>query len=162
MKTLSHLLIGSLLSISATHAAQVSATIYPTNDSKNAIGEVVFTETPYGLLVTPNLTTLPAGLHGFHLHQHPTCSHDGMEAGGHFDPANINSHKGPYNEGHLGDLPVLYVAADGKANTPTLAPRLKLKDITGLTVMVHAEGDNYSDTPPLGGGGARIACGLIK
>jgi Cu-Zn family superoxide dismutase len=29
--------------------------------------------------------------------------------------------------------------------------------------MVHTGGDNYSDTPaPLGGGGARIACGVIK
>ena len=28
--------------------------------------------------------------------------------------------------------------------------------------MVHASGDNYSDDPaPLGGGGARIACGVI-
>jgi Cu-Zn family superoxide dismutase len=29
--------------------------------------------------------------------------------------------------------------------------------------MVHAGGDNYSDQPkPLGGGGDRIACGLIR
>jgi superoxide dismutase, Cu-Zn family len=28
--------------------------------------------------------------------------------------------------------------------------------------MIHAGGDNYSDTPaPLDGGGARIACGVI-
>lgn len=28
--------------------------------------------------------------------------------------------------------------------------------------MVHAGGDNYADDPkPLGGGGARIACGSI-
>jgi Cu-Zn family superoxide dismutase len=29
--------------------------------------------------------------------------------------------------------------------------------------MIHAGGDNYSDQPvPLGGGGARIACGVVK
>ena len=29
--------------------------------------------------------------------------------------------------------------------------------------MIHAGGDNYSDQPqPLGGGGARIACGVIN
>jgi superoxide dismutase, Cu-Zn family len=28
--------------------------------------------------------------------------------------------------------------------------------------MIHANGDNYTDTPPLGGGGAREACGIIK
>jgi Cu-Zn family superoxide dismutase len=28
--------------------------------------------------------------------------------------------------------------------------------------MIHEGGDNYSDEPaPLGGGGARIACGVI-
>jgi Cu-Zn family superoxide dismutase len=29
--------------------------------------------------------------------------------------------------------------------------------------MIHAGGDNYSDHPEkLGGGGARIACGVVK
>jgi Cu-Zn family superoxide dismutase len=29
--------------------------------------------------------------------------------------------------------------------------------------MIHEGGDNYSDKPkPLGGGGARIACGVVK
>jgi Cu-Zn family superoxide dismutase len=29
--------------------------------------------------------------------------------------------------------------------------------------MIHAGGDNYSDHPKrLGGGGARIACGVVK
>lgn len=162
MNKLSTVLIGSLLSLSSVHAAQVTATIYSTGANQNSIGTVVFSETPYGLLISPNFNNLPAGLHGFHLHQHPDCGNTGMSAGGHYDPANTNSHQGPYGKGHLGDLPVLYVASDGKANTPTLAPRLKLKNLKGLTVMVHANGDNYSDTPPLGGGGAREACGVIK
>jgi len=43
-----------------------------------------------------------------------------------------------------------------------LAPRLKLADVQGRAIMVHAGGDNYSDEPqPLGGGGERIACGVI-
>ncbi len=163
MNIVSKIALGSLLSVSIAQAAQVSATIYPTSDEQNGIGEVVFTETPNGLLITPNLTKLPAGLHGFHLHEHPDCAHNAMEAGGHFDPTHTSSHKGPYGDGHLGDLPVLYVTINGIANTPSLAPRLKLKDLKGLAVMVHEGGDNYSDTPaPLGGGGARIACGIIK
>jgi Cu-Zn family superoxide dismutase len=29
--------------------------------------------------------------------------------------------------------------------------------------MVHVGGDNYSDTPaPLGGGGGRLVCGVVK
>jgi hypothetical protein len=55
------------------------------------------------------------------------------------------------------------VGADGKATLPVLAPRLKVADIKGKSLMIHAGGDNYSDAPaPLGGGGARVACGVVK
>ncbi|MFN3919079.1 MAG: superoxide dismutase family protein, partial [Methylohalobius sp.] len=71
-----------------------------------------------------------------------------------------NRHGTPWGDGHLGDLPPLYVDADGQAQLPVLAPRLKLADLKGRALIVHAGGDNYSDHPePLGGGGARIACG---
>ena len=43
------------------------------------------------------------------------------------------------------------------------ANRLKVADVKGRALMIHAGGDNYSDQPkPLGGGGARVACGVIK
>jgi len=87
----------------------------------------------------------------------------GMAAGGHLDPAKTGKHLGPYGDGHLGDLPPLVVDADGTAMLPVLAPRLKVKDLKGRSIMIHAGGDNYSDQPkPLGGGGARVACGVIK
>ncbi|MDI1351504.1 MAG: superoxide dismutase family protein, partial [bacterium] len=97
----------------------------------------------------------------FHIHQHPDCGDGGMSAGGHFDPSSTNSHQGPYGEGHLGDLPVLATNSNGEALIPTLTPRLTTQDIQGHAIMIHAGGDNYSDTPPLGGGGARIGCGKI-
>jgi Cu-Zn family superoxide dismutase len=54
------------------------------------------------------------------------------------------------------------VDEDGDATEPVLAPRLTVALIKGRSLMVHAQGDNFSDTPkPLGGGGARIACGVI-
>jgi Cu-Zn family superoxide dismutase len=87
----------------------------------------------------------------------------GLAAGGHYDPAGAGRHAGPYENGHLGDLPALYVDANGKANNPVLAPRLKLSDLKGRSLMIHAGGDNYSDNPKkLGGGGARMACGVLK
>ena len=162
MNKLTMLLILPLLGFTSGYAAQVTATIYATNDDKKPVGQIVFSDTPYGLLVSPNLTTLPAGQHGFHLHQHPDCGDHGAQAGGHFDPQNTNSHQGPYGQGHLGDLAALYVDATGKASTPTLAPRIKTTDLKGLTVMIHAGGDNYTNNPPLGGGGARIACGVVQ
>ena len=44
------------------------------------------------------------------------------------------------------------------------APHIKdLTTLRGKSVIIHAGGDNYSDQPqPLGGGGARIACGVIE
>ena len=63
----------------------------------------------------------------------------------------------------MGDLPLLNVDNDGTAKVSLLAPRLKLQDIQGLAVMIHAGSDNYSDDPkPLGGGGDRVACGVIQ
>ncbi len=49
----------------------------------------------------------------------------------------------------------MYVDKNGNANTPVLAPRIKLDELNELALMIHADGDNYSNNPPLGGGGAR-------
>ena len=71
---------------------------------------------------------------------------------------------GPEGEGHLGDLPLLKTDAEGNITQSVMAPRLKsLDEIKGRALMVHVGGDNYSDEPkPLGGGGARFACGVIE
>lgn len=136
-----------------------------------AIGSIAVADSKYGLVLTPALQGLPPGLHGFHLHQNPSCDakeKDGkpvpaLAAGGHLDPAGTNKHGEPWGEGHLGDLPPLYVDAAGKASQPVLAPRLKLADLAGRALMIHAGGDNHADHPaPLGGGGARVACGVVK
>ena len=156
-----HVILGSLLwfIISTTHAAMISSELYATNGA--SLGQVSFEDSKYGLLIKPKLSGLPVGLHGFHIHQHPDCGENGMSAGGHFDPGATNSHQGPYGEGHLGDLPVLATNNNGEANIPALAPRLTTEDIQGHAIMIHGGGDNYSDTPPLGGGGTRIGCGKI-
>ena len=134
------------------------------------IGTISAEDTQYGLLLTPNLSELTPGVHGFHVHSNPDCSpgvRDGevvpaLAAGGHYDPENTGRHEGPYGDGHLGDLPPLIVDADGTATLPLLAPRLEVADLTGRSLMIHQGGDNFSDMPlPLGGGGARIACGVV-
>ena len=162
MKKTTSLLLSSLFYTTVSFAGEVSATIYGTDNNKLPLGNIVFTDTKYGLLIKPNLTHLPVGAHGFHLHQHANCGDAGMDAGGHYDPQNTKKHLGPYAQGHLGDLPVLFVIEGGNANTPLLAPRLKTSELAGLAVMIHAGGDNYTDNPPLGGGGARIGCGVIN
>ena len=84
-------------------------------------------------------------------------------APGHYDPQGTGRHEGPYGKGHLGDLPALYVDQEGRVTVPVLAPRLKVSDVKGHSLMIHGGGDNYSDQPEkLGGGGPRIACGVVK
>jgi Cu-Zn family superoxide dismutase len=135
------------------------------------IGKVTLTDTREGLLVVPDLRGLAPGQHGFHVHEKPDCGAGmqnnapaaGLAAGGHYDPKHSTKHEGPHGAGHLGDLPVLVVESDGRATLPVLAPRLKLAQLRGRALMIHAGGDNYADQPaPLGGGGARVACGVIK
>ena len=61
-------------------------------------------------------------------------------------------------------LPLLVVNDAGVADQPIIAPRLKtLAEVKGKALMVHVGGDNMADSPqPLGGGGERFACGVIK
>ena len=135
------------------------------------IGVISAKDSKYGLILTPQLTHLPQGIHGFHIHQNPDCGHmmtggkpmAAAAAGGHYDPAMTGKHEGPYGDGHLGDLPFLYADKDGKATGMVLAPRLKVSDLKGRSLMIHVGPDNYSDIPEkLGGGGGRLACGVVK
>lgn len=136
-----------------------------------SIGSVTLEQTEYGLLFTPSLSGLEPGGNGFHVHQNASCdpaeNDDGemtaaLSAGGHYDPDETGTHQGPYAEGHLGDLPVLTVNEDGDASVPVLAPRLSMEHMSGRSLMIHAGGDTYADEPHLGGGGARVACGVVE
>ncbi|MCH9699073.1 MAG: superoxide dismutase family protein [Gammaproteobacteria bacterium] len=142
-----------------------------TDGAGESLGQISVSESKYGLVFSPSLKGLSPGLHGFHLHQNPSCDPKPKQgkivpaggAGGHYDPASANLHDTPWGAGHIGDLPALFVGADGVAQHPVLAPRLKLSDLKAKALVIHAGGDNYSDKPAaLGGGGARVACGMIS
>jgi superoxide dismutase, Cu-Zn family len=154
----------------SSHQVVVSLHHVDENGVGQDVGTVTITESDYGLVFTPALKDLPAGLHGFHLHQNPSCDpqeKDGkmtpaQAAGGHYDPMATNVHDTPWGNGHLGDLPPLFVDTDGTATHPVLAPRLRFRDLFDHALMVHAGGDNHSDHPAaLGGGGTRMSCGVI-
>lgn len=161
------------LSLPGLAATGITVPMYAVNDSgsANLLGTIVITKTAHGLVFTPTLADFPPGLHGFHLHENASCDPADVEgkataamaAGGHLDPAQSNKHGSPSLEGgHLGDLPVLDVAASGKANAAVVAHRLTFDDVSNRALMIHAGGDNYADEPlPSGGGGVRIACGIV-
>ncbi len=169
------LLVATLAAAGAVQAADtktVTMDLISADGVGAAIGTVTLEDSAGGLLLKPNLKGLLPGEHGFHLHMNASCAPGmqdgktaaGIGAGGHFDPDATKKHLGPdAMGGHRGDLPVLKVAADGSATGTLTAPHLKLADVIGHALMIHAGGDNYSDQPkPLGGGGPRIACGVVQ
>jgi len=138
---------------------------------KNPIGTVHLEDGDKGLELHVVLYGLPPGQHGFHAHENGDCGPKdkdgkpvaGLAAGGHYDPGKTGKHEGPGGKGHAGDLPVLRTDAKGNINAENVVPRLKVADLRGRSLMIHAGGDNYSDWPkPLGGGSDRIACGVVK
>jgi len=160
-----------LITGNALAATSVQMNMVDAKGVGSSVGQVDITDSKYGLVFSPMLKGLPAGMHGFHLHQNPSCDAKEKEgkmvpalaAGGHYDPHNTNRHDAPWGDGHMGDLPPLFVDTAGIANQPVLAPRLTVADLKGRALMVHAGGDNHADHPaPLGGGGARMVCGVIQ
>jgi Cu-Zn family superoxide dismutase len=133
-------------------------------------GTVTLQDSKDGVTLMTDLKGLPPGEHGFHLHEKASCDpadKDGQKAagqaaGGHFDPAATKAHKGPGGGGHKGDLPKLEVSDKGVAKGKLDVAGLKVADMEGHALMIHAGGDNYADAPkPLGGGGERIVCGVV-
>lgn len=153
-------------------AEEVQVEMHKVTDqgTEASIGQITIREVEGGLAFYPKLTELSPGLHGFHVHEKGDCgakAADGkrgpaLAAGGHFDPDKAGVHKAPWEDGHRGDLPALYVNDNKRAEHPLFVAGLKLADVQKRALVIHEGGDNYADEPkPLGGGGARIACGVI-
>lgn len=151
----------------------VTTDIYLLSDTNTPkkVGTVKITDTLEGLLFNVNLEHIPQGEHGFHIHENGSCAPlyqsngiillAGM-AGAHYDPYNTKQHLGPNGGGHKGDLPYLIANQKGQVKTKFYHPHLTLDEIKNRTLVIHQCGDNYQDLPqPLGGGGGRIACGVI-
>lgn len=173
MKRFSLALLALVVSAGAQAASEeVEMNLVTAQGIGQSIGTVKISETDKGLEFAPDLKALPPGENGFHIHAKGSCEPAMKEgkpsaaeaAGGHLDPHNTGKHEGPEGAGHLGDLPALVVNNEGKATDSVVAPRLKkLDEVKDKALMIHVGGDNMSDSPkPLGGGGERYACGVIK
>jgi superoxide dismutase, Cu-Zn family len=155
-------------------AADVTVTMRKvTQDgTSDTLGTIIVSGTEGGTNFTMHLHGLPPGPHGFHLHENANCGPTlmngiripGGAAGEILDPDFTGKHEGPTGEGHLGDLPVLDVQPDGTATQTLAAPRLKdVEALKGRALIIQVGGDNYKDTPMRdGGGGGRLACGVVQ
>lgn len=166
----------SILLLIALSACNDSVVVVPINKISSSgvaesIGSVTLKQSGGNVELTPNLKSLTPGEHGFHLHENPSCEPKekdgkmvaGGAAGNHFDPNHTGKHEGPDAHGHKGDLPKLIVNENGTATNAVVIKNLTLGDFKNKSLVIHAGGDNYSDSPqPLGGGGDRVACGVVK
>jgi Cu-Zn family superoxide dismutase len=112
------------------------------------------------------------GFHGFHVHATGTCVAPFASAGGHYNPGAAT------HGNHAGDLPVLFVDADGTGEARFTSDRFALGDLfdaDGSAFILHAGRDNYANIPAdrydpdpdattlaTGDAGARSACGVIE
>ncbi len=168
MKIVAHMLALLAVAGAATASGADMAQARMMNAAGATIGQAVFEQTPSGVLITVELAGLPPGAHGIHLHSVGACTPDFTAAKGHINPDGashgLRHPQGPDN----GDLPNLFVAADGSAMAQFFTTRVSLAggdapallDSDGSAVIVHEKPDDHI-TQPIGGAGGRIACGIV-
>jgi len=163
---------GLLIAAQAASAAPSSATATFAG-AAGETGSATLREGPSGVLLHVELAGLTPGWHAMHFHEKGDCSDPKfVSAGAHINHAAPKSPHGLLNpQGpDFGDLPNIYVGADGKAQAEAFSALVSLSgaggrpallDADGSAVVVHASPDDYS-SQPIGGAGARIACAVIK
>ena len=140
------------------------AVLHPTVGNKVS-GTVTFTDEADGVKVRAEITGLPPGNHGFHVHEFGDCSAaDATSAGAHFNPTK-QPHAGPDAPArHVGDMGNVQADTSGKAALEYVDHQISLtndqRSVIGRSVVVHAKADDLK-SQPAGDSGARIACGVI-
>lgn len=157
------------LAASAQHAdtkmeapTKAIAVVIPTKTGGPIAGTITFTKTEKGTSVHAELTGVPAGKHGFHIHEFGDASSpDGKAAGGHYDPKMVKKHGDPSKADvrHLGDLGNIEADASGKATYDASYPDLPIEMILGHGVVVHEKVDDFGQ--PVGNAGGRLAVAVI-
>jgi len=159
---------GALALMSCLAVAQTSTHVAEVVDNTGKrIGAATFQGGKSATVIRVELAAgaLTPGWHGIHLHAVCDCS----------DHAKFQASKGHVNHGGRkhgllnpegpddGDLPNIHAGADGSVTAEVVTSTLlsTLKDADGSALVIHAAADDHM-TQPIGGAGARVACGLVK
>lgn len=155
--------------VPATENVDQGATAVLRDTQGAEIGTATLTQEGPAVRIVADLTGLPAGERGFHVHQVGLCEAPDFEsAGDHFNPTNashgLENPQGP----HAGDMANLLVETDGSVHADVTNDMLLLTedqanslfDADGSALIVHAQPDDHV-TQPAGGTGERIACGVV-
>ena len=135
------------------------------------VGRAVLTQGATGLLIRVEASGLTPGWHGMHIHATGQCAAPFTSAGAHINhtepktPHGLLNAQGPDD----GDLPNIWVGADGKANAEVFTTKARIAsegpgqwlwDADGSALVIHANADDHS-TQPIGGAGDRVVCGVM-
>lgn len=164
---LSPLLLAAVPGLAAAQGAGAPAATAQADlrDAQGAsVGQVRVRNQADGVGIAVNITKLPPGSHGFHIHTVGRCEPNFDAAGGHYNPGGrkhgLKAAGGP----HAGDLPNLQVSADGSATAEFVQAGVTVAELLaddGSAMVIHANADDDM-TDPAGNSGARIACGVLR
>ena len=172
MRVVKTALLASSLALACWAGAAEMAVAELVNSDGERIGQARFEQAPHGVILLVEVAGLPPGAHGIHLHGTGSCAPDFKAAKGHINPSAVEHGLRNPNGPDPGDLPNLFVAADGTATAEFYTTRVRvaaaaadgeqpaLLDADGSAVIIHANPDDHL-TQPIGGAGGRIGCGKI-
>jgi superoxide dismutase, Cu-Zn family len=139
------------------------------NTQGQKIGTATIRPSGSGVHINVEVSQLPPGVHGVHIHAVGKCEGPAFtSAGAHFNPTSKKHGKDNPEGPHAGDLLNIEVATDGtgKASLSNSNVALgggpnSLFPSSGTALVIHEKPDDYK-TDPAGDSGARIACGVIR
>lgn len=175
MTKLSFLLGGITLILASTFpdtALAADAQAVMTDTEGQEVGAITLTAAPTGTLLRIELDGLSPGPKAIHIHSVGDCTDpsDGFVAsGGHVNPDGTKHGLLNPDGPDAGDLTNFYVHENGYAWAEIFTPLASLDGSVGATILdedgaalvVHTTLDDHT-TQPIGGAGARVACGLIE
>lgn len=140
------------------------------NTEGKEVGTATLSEHPKGVHILLKAEGLTPGVKAIHFHEKASCEKPTFEsAGTHFNPTG-KQHGFENPKGyHLGDLPNIEVAENGKVELETVSQAVVLStgksnsllDADGSALIIHENADDYK-TDPSGNSGGRIICGEIS
>jgi Cu-Zn family superoxide dismutase len=151
-KTTIAVAILALIALAAPASAADKATALLKDADGKEVGKVTLIAVPSGVLLAVDLTDMPPGDHGFHIHGIGKCEVPSFKsAGGHFNPE--EDEHGILNEAgpHAGDMPNIHVPASGKLTVEVLNQSVNLSlgllAGKGTAIFIHQAPEDYISNP---------------
>lgn len=135
------------------------------------VGRAILTQGPTGLLIRIEAEGLTPGWHGAHIHATGQCAAPFTSAGGHINHGEPKAPHGLLNAAGPddGDLPNIFADAEGRVRAEVFTTEARIAgegpgqwlwDADGSALVIHAAMDDHT-SQPIGGAGARVACGVM-